>query len=65
MGREHLPGELQRRHRLLARHARKVLQELTNRVPCFKMIEQGTDRHTGPSENRRSAENVGVAVDQG
>lgn len=46
-------------------HRRKPFEEVIDRRPLFQVIEKGLERHSGPGEDRGSAENVLAAGDRG
>src|SRR4029077_7257102 len=55
-------GLLQSSHRLLASHARKVVEELVKRVPRFQIINQCLGWHASPNENWSAAKDFRVAM---
>lgn len=56
---------LQEADGLLALDAGKVLQKVVQRVAGFQVVEQRSHGHAGADEDRRTAEDLGVAVENG
>ena len=56
-------GVLQGRDGRRSRHGRELQQELVERVAAFEIIQQDTERHAGPAEDRQSAQNLGIFHD--
>lgn len=54
---------LQNRNRRLTRNRRKLRQELLKRVAVREVVEERLNRHPGPREAGRAAQNVGIARD--
>jgi hypothetical protein len=63
MGHQHLLGEFESGHGLLAGDAGEILQEVVEGIACLQVVEQGANRDTGAEEYRRPAKDVWVAVD--
>ena len=42
--------------------ARKTFQEVINGIPCFQMVKQTLHGHTCANKNRRSPQNLGIAM---
>ena len=53
---------LERCYRLFARHARKVLEELGQRMASFDVVEESLKWNPRADEDWRSAENLGIGV---
>src|SRR6202795_4122001 len=65
IGHQGLGGEPQCRYRLLAGDGRENVQELRERVPAGEVVKERPQRHAGADEYGGTAEDVGVAVDNG
>src|SRR5262245_7671154 len=63
MRHQHLLGEFESGHSLLAADAREVLQELAQAIAGLQVVEQGANRNPGADKNRSFPEDIGVAVD--
>ena len=55
-------GFLQSSHRLLASHAREVVEELFKGVPCFQIINQCMGWHASPNKNWSAAKYFRVTM---
>src|SRR2546421_712958 len=60
--RQRLMRFFQRRHRLLATHRWKIIEELFEAVAIFKVVDQVPQWDTSPDETRCAAYDFGVAV---
>jgi hypothetical protein len=50
---------------LLAGYTREIIEELVKGITSFEIIKQSQNRDTSADEDRRTAEDVGIAVDYG
>jgi hypothetical protein len=57
-----LPADLESSDRLFSRHRRELMEKLIQRVACLQIVEQVSDRHTGPYEHGLTAHDLGIAV---
>ena len=55
---DHLAAQLERPHRLLARDARKIVQELVQGVATFQVVEQAAYRYPGSNKDGRSPQDI-------
>src|SRR5439155_22856441 len=62
---EQFPGEVERRDRLFALHARKIVKELVEAVSRFEVVQQGLHRYSCSHEHRHPAQDLRVTVDDG
>jgi hypothetical protein len=61
-GQERVAGQIEGGNGLFAPHGGELAQKFVKGVPALQVGEQRLDRHTRANEGRRSAENIGVAV---
>jgi hypothetical protein len=59
-----LLGLLQHTLRQLARHRRKRIQNLRQRLTRFDVFKQNPHRHARARKHRRTAQNVGIDIDK-
>src|SRR3989442_4844635 len=62
-GQERIASEVERSDGLLAPDGRELPEELVEGLAALEVVEEGLDRDPGADENRRAAEDVGVAVE--
>lgn len=53
-------GFLNRLHRHLARHHGELLQELSQRVPAFQIVDEIFEGNARAEETRRSVHDLGI-----
>src|SRR5205085_4725513 len=61
---QHLLRELEDGHRLLTLHARKMIEELVERMATLQILDECLHWHTRTHEHRRSAHDLGIAVNR-
>ena len=59
---QHFPCPFEHGYRLTAGNSRKVVEEFGQRATGLQVVEQGLNRNASPDEDRRSAKNLGIAV---
>ena len=57
--------QLERGNCLFARHAWKIVEKLVERMPSLEIVDESLRWHACSHEDRRSAEYLGVAVNDG
>jgi hypothetical protein len=60
---EEIAGEFQDRHRLIARHRRKVVEKPFQAVPGGEVVKEILHGHSSANEDRSAAHDVGVNPD--
>jgi hypothetical protein len=64
MSHQHLLGKAQRKHDLLAGHAREIVQEIRQRVAGLDVVQQCSERNAGAGEHWRATQDIRVRLDQ-
>lgn len=60
---QQLLGLFQCRHCLLVGYRREIVQELSERMPAFEVVDQVLQGNPSSHEDRRSAQDVWIRVD--
>lgn len=63
-GQQRLLGKFEYGNCVLTRHTRKLVKEMIEGVTCLEIVDETLDRHSGPGEDRRSAETIRRSADE-